>query len=190
MVSRGGGGHPACRHAVGVISITDITQNQGTGSTEASITRFYFSANTTLDTADTPLGGRVVVSLAAGASSSGTTSVTIPAGTTTGGHYLLAVADADGTVDETLESSNRSFRSIAVGSELRVSALTAPASAGGLGRCCRRRLQRADAGSLSTPPIGCAARSVDISSARRPCRWRGLEHRFHWTRLETDDDPA
>ncbi|HJR59053.1 MAG TPA: CARDB domain-containing protein [Vicinamibacterales bacterium] len=122
---------PAKGGAGDSISVTDTTHNQGTGATEASVTRFYLSANASFDGADTPLGGRVVPSLMAGASSSGTTSLTIPAATPTGGYYLVAVADADGTVAESLESNNRLLRGLAVGGDLRVSALTAPASAGG-----------------------------------------------------------
>lgn len=112
------------------ISVTDTTTNQGTGGTEASVTRFYLSANTQLDAGDAELGGRAVPPLGAQTGSSATTTLTIPAATSAGLYYLLAVADADGTVQETIESNNRYARSFQVGGDLRVSALTAPASAG------------------------------------------------------------
>src|SRR5690606_29597038 len=48
------------------IPVTDTTRNQGTATTEASVTRFYLSGNTTVDAADALLGERAVPSLAAG----------------------------------------------------------------------------------------------------------------------------
>ena len=122
---------PASGGAGLAFSITETTQNQGTASVGSSITRFYLSANSSFDGSDAPLGERFVPSLAPGASSSGTATVTVPAATATGGYYLFAVADADGGVAETLESNNRSVRAFAIGPDLRVSAVTAPASAGG-----------------------------------------------------------
>ena len=88
-------------------SITDTTRNQGTGSAAASTTKFYFSTNFTLDSADLLLGGRAIPALNAGALSTGKTSVTIPSGTTTGIRYLIAVADGDQQVSESLETNNQ-----------------------------------------------------------------------------------
>ena len=72
---------PATSGAGLTISVTDTTKNQGQGSAIATKTKFYLSANTTLDAADVLLGSRAVPTLITGAASSGTTSVTIPAGT-------------------------------------------------------------------------------------------------------------
>jgi subtilase family serine protease len=113
-----------------VVSVTDTTKNQGTGPSAASVTRFYLSANSLLDASDTLLaGGRAVPALAAGASSTGSTSVTLPAVVATGTYYLMAVADGDGTVAEASEANNVAARSISIGPDLVVSSFSAPTSA-------------------------------------------------------------
>ncbi|HUE86487.1 MAG TPA: CARDB domain-containing protein [Vicinamibacterales bacterium] len=121
---------PSGGGAGSVISVTDTTTNQGAGAAAATVTRFYLSANTVVDASDTPLGARAVPALAAGASSTATTSLTIPASTPTAAYYLLALADGDNSVVETNEYNNMAFRSFAVGGDLRVTALTLPAMAG------------------------------------------------------------
>ena len=121
---------PATAAAGAAIQVGDTTKNQGTGSARSSNTKFYLSTNTQLDSADAALGGRPVPALEPGGGSAATTPLTIPAGTVTGAYYLLAAADADNTVPETLESNNRTARLIQIGGDLRISALTAPAAAG------------------------------------------------------------
>ncbi len=97
------------------ISVAETVLNQGGGAGGVSTTRFYLSLNAALDAGDTELGGaRSVPVLAAGASSAGSTGVTIPAGTPTGGYYLLVVSDADNAVGETIETNNVGFRSLQV----------------------------------------------------------------------------
>jgi subtilase family serine protease len=112
--------------------VTDTTANQGGGAiTSASVTAFYLSMNVLFDALDVPLdGSRAIGALAAGAASSGSTAVTIPAGTTPGTYYLIAKADAGGTVAETQESNNTTVRAIQVGGDLAVSALTVPSKGG------------------------------------------------------------
>ncbi|MBI3358015.1 MAG: hypothetical protein HY037_00250 [Nitrospirae bacterium] len=88
-------------------SVSDTTRNQGTGSAAASKTKFYLSTNSTLDSADLLFGSRVIHVLAAGASSAGTTSLTVPTGTTTGIRFLIAVADGDQQVSESSETNNQ-----------------------------------------------------------------------------------
>jgi len=97
-------------------TVTDIVLNQGAGASGPSTTRFYLSANPTLDAFDVLLsGGRPVGPLSSGATSSGTSVITIPAGTTAGTYYLLAKADGDGDTAESVETNNvRSVRSIQV----------------------------------------------------------------------------
>ena len=51
-------------------------------------------------------------------------------GTVSGAYYLLAVADAAGVVAETSESNNSESRSIQIGTDLVVSAFTAPSKGG------------------------------------------------------------
>jgi len=114
----------------GTITISDTTTNQGAGLAAPSTTRFYLSTNSVLDAADTPLGARQVPSLAAGASSSGSTPLTLP-GVTGGYYYIIAKADDDGVVIESSETNNTLVRTIAIGGDLVVSSLTAPATGGG-----------------------------------------------------------
>jgi subtilase family serine protease len=77
------------------------------------------------------IGSRNVPPLVGGASSAGTVTVVIPQGTATGTWYILAKADADGAVVEIYENNNVSYaRSVQIGSDLSLSALSAPAAAG------------------------------------------------------------
>src|SRR3989442_5239806 len=84
---------PSTSGAGMTFTITDTTKNQGAGAAGASITGFYLSASTVLDANAVLLGSRAVPALAVGAASSGSTSVTIPAGTATGNYYIIAKAD-------------------------------------------------------------------------------------------------
>ena len=110
------------------ITLTDTTRNQGTAATTVStVTRFYWSTNSTFDAADVTLAQRTVGPLAAGATDGPTnTTVTIPATATAGTYYLIARADADGTVTETTETNNTRSTSVAIGADLIVPTLTAP----------------------------------------------------------------
>jgi subtilase family serine protease len=99
------------------VTLTETTRNQGGATAEASQTRYYLSSNTTFDDADLALGSRAVAALAPGASSSASTPVLIPAQLAAGNWYLLAVADADGTVEETLETNNTRSRLIKIGTQ-------------------------------------------------------------------------
>jgi subtilase family serine protease len=97
------------------VSVAETVLNQGAGAAGASTTRFYLSANVTLDAGDVVLdSSRSVPTLAAGAASGGTTPLTIPAGTAPGTYYFFAKADSDGTVVESQESNNISWRAIQV----------------------------------------------------------------------------
>ncbi|MGD9346111.1 MAG: CARDB domain-containing protein, partial [Candidatus Aminicenantes bacterium] len=115
------------------MTLTDTTKNQGGATAEASTTQFYLSANSTVDESDTVLGSRSVPSLAPGASSLASTTVTIPADTDSGSYYLIALADAEDVVIETSETNNMYTRVIKIGTDLRVSYLSAP-STGGAGQ--------------------------------------------------------
>lgn len=111
------------------IIITETTKNVGAGIADASQTQFFLSANSALDASDLSLGGRVVPTLAAGASSIASTTVTIPNGTA-GIWYIIAKADAGNIVTESLESNNAAPRMIRIGPDLDITALSAPAMAG------------------------------------------------------------
>jgi hypothetical protein len=74
------------------------------------------SRNAGLDGTDVALmPSRAVPQLASGASSSGSTSVTIPLNTSPGTYYVIAQADGDAAVAESAETNNVSvIRSIQV----------------------------------------------------------------------------
>ena len=59
-------------------------------------------------------GNRAVTGLASGASSMGSTAISIPASTVPGVYYLFAVVDADGAVIEAQENNNNALRAIQV----------------------------------------------------------------------------
>jgi len=96
-------------------------------------TRYFLSANATLEAGDTPLQGRSVGPLAAGVNATGTATLTLPSVVAAGSYYLLAQADGDGTVGELNEVNNTRAAIVRVGPDLTVSAFTAPlrAAAGG-----------------------------------------------------------
>ena len=88
-------------------SVTDSTLNAGAVASGPSTTRYYLSLNGVKDAGDTLLtGSRAVPGLAAGASSSGTVTVTIPAATPLNNYVLLACADDTNSVAETNEGNN------------------------------------------------------------------------------------
>ena len=120
---------PAAAGPGTTILVSDTTMNDGAAPAAASVTRFYLSMNLTVDAADVPLQSRSVPSLAPAAVHTATTAVTIPAGTVTGLFYLLAGADAEGSVAEAVETNNTRFLSLRVGPDLAITALAAPAQA-------------------------------------------------------------
>src|SRR5439155_827600 len=72
----------------------------------ASTTRYYLSTTTSKSGARLLTGSRAVPSLAPSASSSGTVTVTVSAGTAGGTYFLLACADGAFVVPEINESNN------------------------------------------------------------------------------------
>ena len=96
-VASSGGSFPA----------TDTVMNQGTADADASTTGYYLSADKIKSSEDTPLAGaRSVPALEAGASSTGTVTVTVSTNTALGVYYLLACADDMKVVGETNEGNN------------------------------------------------------------------------------------
>jgi subtilase family serine protease len=120
---------PALAGAGAPLSVNDTTTNQGGGPVDSTTTKFYLSVNNVLDGTDTLLGSRAVPALAAGAASTGATTVTIPSNVVTGTYYLIARADAEDTAVETLETNNTAMRTVQIGSDLSVLSTTLPAKA-------------------------------------------------------------
>ncbi|MGE5827844.1 MAG: CARDB domain-containing protein, partial [Micromonosporaceae bacterium] len=120
------------------ISVTDTVKNQTAFQAGASRTRFYLSADGQRDPGDQRMTGyRAVPILAAGDSSTGAATVTIPATVSPGDYFVLACADDLVTVPESDESNNcvASAAKVKVGRpDLTVSELSDPpasASRGG-----------------------------------------------------------
>src|SRR5262249_25995866 len=85
---------PATGGANGPFGIPDTTLNQGNGPADAPVTTFYLSTTSPLDASDVAIGSRPVPQLSGGASSSATTTFTLPAGVATGTYYVIAAADS------------------------------------------------------------------------------------------------
>jgi hypothetical protein len=95
-------------NAGGTVTIHDTMTNQGSMKTTASSVaeRFYLSTDPVVTTADLMIGSRSVTSLAAGASSSGTTTATIPANLAPGTYYIGAIIDFTNMQPESNEGNN------------------------------------------------------------------------------------
>jgi subtilase family serine protease len=107
LVETGVSNPPAVAKPGTGFSVTDTVTNQGLVASASSTTRYYLSTDAVKDIADRLLTGTQSVStLAAGASSSGTVTVTIPATLPIGTYYLIACADDKSTVPETGETNN------------------------------------------------------------------------------------
>jgi subtilase family serine protease len=117
---------PISTGAGAMVTVTDTTANSGGAAGPATTTSIFFSADTVLDGGDPLVGGRTVPALAAGSTSAGTTTITIPAGATPGTWQLIVVADATGLSAETNEANNTRATSVRVGPDLTVSTARAP----------------------------------------------------------------
>jgi subtilase family serine protease len=111
------------------VVITDTTSNKGVAPALPTSTRFYLSANSTFDATDVLLGSRAVPALDPGATSTASTTLQIPAATGTGTYYVIAVADATGSVPESNENNNRVGIILFVGPDLVISTVSAPSTA-------------------------------------------------------------
>jgi subtilase family serine protease len=98
---------PASAAPGAAFSVTDTVQNAGSATGGASTTRYYLSLDTSKDAGDLLLTGtRGVPSLASGANSTGTTSITVPATAPLATYWLLACADDLARVAEGDETNN------------------------------------------------------------------------------------
>src|SRR5262245_60382391 len=121
--------------AGGTATVTDTTKNQVLGSPAApSTTAFYLSSNTLFDATDKFIGSRAVGALGPGQMQVMSSIVQIPAETATGSYFVLARADANGQVTESVETNNATAASIKIGPDLTESGLSVAGTlkAGGL----------------------------------------------------------
>jgi len=116
---------PSTAGAGGTVTISDTTKNQGAGTpTPASTTAFYLSANTLFDAGDRPVGSRTVMSLGAGQTQMVATTLQIPSDVVTGSYFIIAKADANSAIVESVESNNVNFAPIKIGPDLTETALS------------------------------------------------------------------
>ncbi len=121
---------PATAGAGKTFAVTDTTSNQGTDGVGPSTTLYYLSSNYLLDAQDTPLGTRAVPALAAGATSTASATLTLPADLTPGPYVVFAKADGPGSILETSEINNTRALGTRIGPDLVVGAITTPAAVG------------------------------------------------------------
>lgn len=90
------------------ISVSDTVMNQGTANTTASFrVAIYLSTDNIITPgADVLLGYRIVSSLAQGATSTGSSTLTIPTSVSARNYFIGAFADYQGSVTELVESNN------------------------------------------------------------------------------------
>ena len=117
---------PAFTTSRATIAVSVTTRNQGTGAAGPTTTRFYVSANSSLEPTDTLLTAvQTVPALAPGLTSTASITLELPT-LGLGSHYIIAKADADGVVFESLEGNNTTWRKLSVGPDLVVSAFAVP----------------------------------------------------------------
>jgi len=89
-------------------TLSNTVKNQGLASAAGFTVAFSLSKDTTYGGTDDIVltATRSVTSLAAGANSSASTSLTVPATTPLGSYYVCARADSGGTVQESAETNN------------------------------------------------------------------------------------
>lgn len=101
------GGPGGTFDAGNTFSVSSTVKNWGGAASGAFVVRFYLSTNSIISSSDIALSpDRLVSSLNGGASSSGNTTVTIPAATPAGTYFVGACADANRAVAESNESNN------------------------------------------------------------------------------------
>ncbi|MBI5562582.1 MAG: SBBP repeat-containing protein [Deltaproteobacteria bacterium] len=123
---------PASMTTGALTSVSNTVTNSGDGTSAASTLNIYLSTDGVITAADTLLTTRAIGALAPGGSSAASTSITLPVTLTPGTYYIGAIADAANTNVESNETNNARASSavtVASGVDLRVSAISGPASA-------------------------------------------------------------
>jgi subtilase family serine protease len=121
---------PSGAGAGGSVTVSDTTKNQGAGSpTPVSTTAFYLSTNTAFDAGDRPVGSRTVMSLGGGQTQMVSTILQVPGDVATGSYFILARADVNNEVVESVESNNLNFAPIKIGPDLTETAMSVSGTA-------------------------------------------------------------
>jgi subtilase family serine protease len=92
------------------ITAAAVVRNRGGGAANASTTRFHFSRDSRLTSADRVLCSGATPLLTAESKASVSCTATIPSGTPPGLHYLFVVADALNQVAEMKEGASNTTR--------------------------------------------------------------------------------
>lgn len=112
-------------------TLTDVVANTGDAAAGPSTTRFALSADAVVGGDRALTGTRSVDAVAAGATSSGAVTVTVPGGTAPGAYRVVACADSAGVVAEWDETDNCAVSATTLqvtAPNLRVTALANPPS--------------------------------------------------------------
>jgi hypothetical protein len=113
------------------LALTDTVNNTGAAVAGASASRFWLSLDTTIGSDVALTGTRSVPTLAAGAGSTGSASVTVPGSVRPGAYHVVSCADAAALVAESIESDNCAVTGATVrvtAPDLRVTELSNPPS--------------------------------------------------------------
>jgi len=87
-------------------TVTDTVTNQGTTGASTFSVAYYISTDTVITTSDQVVGYRYVYGLTAGATVSGSASITLPGWVAPGTYYLGAIADYSDSIAESNETNN------------------------------------------------------------------------------------
>ncbi len=88
------------------ITVANTARNQGVGESGSFSVGIYLSTDNVITTSDRLIGSRSISNLAASASNSANTTVTVPANLTPRTYYIGAIADYDSKRAETNETNN------------------------------------------------------------------------------------
>ncbi len=109
--------------------VATTTKNIAKHLTATSVTRFYLSSDTVLDSNDRVLASYKVPALAGGRAYRAWASVTVPRSVNPGEYCLFAAADVTDVVGELREGNNTRVARVKIGCDVTVSSLVAPAKA-------------------------------------------------------------
>jgi len=107
---------PANVEPGGTINVTCKLENQGTAQAGSSMLRIYLSQDEIFDSGDRQLASGSMDPLDPGATRDVTgQNIQIPTNTNVGNWFVIFLADADGTVNESIENNNQATAQVTIG---------------------------------------------------------------------------
>lgn len=107
---------PANVEPGGTINVTCKLENQGTTQAGSSMLRIYLSQDEIFDSGDRQLASDSMDPLDAGATKDVTgQNIQVPSNTNVGNWFVIFLADADGTVNESIENNNQASAPLTIG---------------------------------------------------------------------------